>query len=316
MNNCILHVHVAWVFTFILLYDCAAEHKEAPDEGLIKGMKREGHLRVLTLEPGKVEGEYRATGCEDESAGVYFLSEVKEKSRFLLITTLQGEQLYRATSPRNKDILVSLMGNDFLLKTNDRVESHEDTTVLQGFLVPEVSVSAIEKVLDEPVGIAERFFSADNKQHSLSTMQRAFTKLHQSVEGVLFTRAAEKLGGDMGVLGSDYPAAMSLYVMAMRLAKVTGFERDASAPSRSLVAQHKCPASFIYCNNSKTCCGKCTLGRECLGMCGPGCKCWWWLCGGCCFYQGCYDHDLCCETYLSWSCLSVWKFKCSSYSCQ
>ena len=308
------------VLAFLLLNYSAVAHIEPPgDERLIKGMNREvGHLRVLTLEPEKVEGEYRTA----EGAGVYFLSEVKEESRLLLIATLQGEQLYRATSPRNKDTLVSLMGNDFLLKTYETTNGHVDTSVLRGFLVPEVlSVAEIERALDETDGIVERLLSGDDEKYSLSTMQHSLAKLHRSVEGALFTRAAEELGRDTGVLGTDYPAAMGLYVMAMRLTKdaVADFERVANAPSpHTLSTQLKChsSSSWIYCSNSNTCCRKCTLGRDCLGMCDPGCTCWRWICGSCCFHQGCYDHDLCCETYLSWSCLSVWKFTCSSYSCK
>ena len=45
----------------------------------------EGDLKIITLEPGKVEGEFLTTN--DYGRGVYFLSEVKEDSRFLLITT-------------------------------------------------------------------------------------------------------------------------------------------------------------------------------------------------------------------------------------
>jgi hypothetical protein len=37
-----------------------------------------------------------------------------------------------------------------------------------------------------------------------------------------------------------------------------------------------------YCNN-------------CLGMCGPGCTCWRWVCGDCCWHRGCYRHDLHCR---------------------
>ena len=38
-------------------------------------------------------------------------------------------------------------------------------------------------------------------------------------EVTFFIEASKILGRDMGILGGDYPAAMSVYVMAMRLAK-------------------------------------------------------------------------------------------------
>ena len=35
--------------------------------------------------------------------------------------------------------------------------------------------------------------------------------------------------------------------------------------------------------------------NKCRGMCGPGCFCWKWYCGDCCWHRGCYEHDLCCK---------------------
>ena len=304
-------------FAFLLL-NFAAAHQQAQEDVFvdkpIKGVNREGHLRIITLEPGKVEGEYSAAG--DDGSGIYFLSEVKDDSRFILITTSQGEQLYRAVSPRNKDTLVSLMGNDFLLKN---YESAEGRTALQGFLVPAAEVAAIEETLDEPDGIDQRLFSANDETYSLSVMQSSFATLRRRVEGALFVHATVKLGRDIGVIGSEYPAAMSLYVMAMRLAKEEGAARGAiPSRARSIPKVHaqSCPSPKLYCSNSDACCDKCPIGSGCLGLCGTYCSCWSWACGDCCYHQGCYDHDLCCKVKLTWSCLSMWKFTCNSYSCK
>ena len=313
-----MYGRVTGAFAFLLL-NVVAAYRQAPqleEEVFVAGqgesVNREERLRIITLEPGKVEGEYRATGDDDN--GVYFLSEVRKDSRFLLITTLQGEQLYRAVSPRNKDILISLMGNDFLIKNYETIEGR---TALQGYLVPAESVAEIEMNLDEPDGIDERLFSAYDDADSLSVMRRSYAKLHRRVERAHFVHASEKLGRDIGVLGSEYPAAMSLYVLAMRLARDEGVARDA-IPSRAQSiskAQQSCPAQQLYCSNSKACCGKCPIGNECLGLCGPNCTCWAWVCGHCCYQQGCYDHDICCKVYQSWKCLIVWKFKCDSFNC-
>ena len=91
-------ISVIGAFAFLLL-SCAAANRQAHlhDQREKDGdplIGTEGDLKITTLEPGKVEGEFVATN--DDSRGVYFLSEVKEDSRFLLITTLEGEQLYRA----------------------------------------------------------------------------------------------------------------------------------------------------------------------------------------------------------------------------
>lgn len=43
---------------------------------------------------------------------------------------------------------------------------------------------------------------------------------------------------------------------------------------------------------------------ECLGMCGPGCTCWSFVCGDCCYNKLCLEHDKCCRhRAFSLSCL-------------
>jgi hypothetical protein len=55
--------------------------------------------------------------------------------------------------------------------------------------------------------------------------------------------------------------------------------------------------STTGCKKSKCKCSddKPNSDDGCLGMCGPGCCCWCWMCGDCCFHQGCFVHDLACR---------------------
>lgn len=56
--------------------------------------------------------------------------------------------------------------------------------------------------------------------------------------------------------------------------------------------------------------------NNCLGMCGPGCTCWWGVCFDCCFNRGCYEHDLCCgRDWDSDYCQEPWRYgwSCRSY---
>ena len=66
---------------------------------------------------------------------------------------------------------------------------------------------------------------------------------------------------------------------------------------------------------------RCSLTNDphnsnCTGMCGPSCKCWSWVCGNCCWHQGCYKHDMCCQKD-RWSAYCLvpffYGFSCSSY---
>lgn len=53
--------------------------------------------------------------------------------------------------------------------------------------------------------------------------------------------------------------------------------------------------------------------NKCLGMCGPGCSCWKFICEDCCFHEGCSQHDTCCRhNALSTYCLTpfIYGFHC------
>lgn len=56
---------------------------------------------------------------------------------------------------------------------------------------------------------------------------------------------------------------------------------------------------------------------DCLAMCGRGCSCWKWVCGDCCYHQGCYEHDRCCRAKRSIktliSCYIPVTFSCNSF---
>ena len=55
--------------------------------------------------------------------------------------------------------------------------------------------------------------------------------------------------------------------------------------------------------------------NNCRGMCGKGCWCWRWVCGDCCWHQGCYEHDICCHNrFISTYCLIPIGFSCGGFS--
>jgi hypothetical protein len=69
------------------------------------------------------------------------------------------------------------------------------------------------------------------------------------------------------------------------------------------------------CDHERECRrGRCPLD-ECLGMCGPGCWwCWSWVCGDCCYWKGCHEHDNeCRESFFSFACLLPFNFRCNGY---
>ena len=54
--------------------------------------------------------------------------------------------------------------------------------------------------------------------------------------------------------------------------------------------------------------------NKCLGMCGKECNCWKWVCGNCCYNEGCYQHDKCCE-HDTLACWLPTGFNCQSFKC-
>ena len=92
-----------------------------------------------------------------------------------------------------------------------------------------------------------------------------------------------------------------------------------STPTPSECESHTCtnPRGRLCenCHHGRECpCGLCPLVSECLGMCGPGCSCWSFACGDCCFWDGCYQHDLKChDSFFSFACLLPFNFACNGY---
>ena len=155
------------------------------------------------------------------------------------------------------------------------------------------------------------------------TTESAFQELFQRPEITLIESAAIALGR-AGVMGYENQGALNFYMVARALIKARGREEmegdmlqdqaveshrqrrseilnfflaHAAAWAASIPLSHA--ISLLYfpdeCDNNGHTCRRCPIGENCQGMCGPGCDCWDWVCGGCCYHRGCYDHDRCCE---------------------
>jgi hypothetical protein len=95
--------------------------------------------------------------------------------------------------------------------------------------------------------------------------------------------------GVRGITGSDYPASLVLHKIALQSAQTIG----------KPVAQLTPKASVGYCDAYPN------QGDDCYGMCGPGCSCWSWICGDCCYHYGCAVHDSWCRDGEWWWCYNI-----------
>jgi hypothetical protein len=96
--------------------------------------------------------------------------------------------------------------------------------------------------------------------------------------------------GVRGITGVDYPAALALHKVAQQAAQA--FSVD--LPKLDTIASVN-----AYCQAYPN------AGSGCYGMCGPGCSCWSWVCGDCCYHYGCAVHDGWCREGKWWYCYDI-----------
>jgi hypothetical protein len=95
--------------------------------------------------------------------------------------------------------------------------------------------------------------------------------------------------GSMGYTGNTYPASLALHKIARQSADALGIE----------VQPLQVPNENSYCTAYPN------QGNNCYGMCGPGCSCWSWVCGDCCYHYGCARHDDWCRQGQWYYCYNI-----------
>lgn len=249
------------------------------------------------------------------------------------------------SSMSNNEVLMSGSKPSESTKYYRVLESHflEQTTINENgerrksqFILPESFVDQAkedirtkneQRIISQLAGISE--------MEVQTTQALALQQLLDRQDILLIESAAQALGR-ADVRGYENKGALNFYGVAMAVARVkradrnenkfggeTGnkYETNTSPRSqRSLLDLVQCEYVDTTCQSgscemgSSDCNGKCTDWKDCVGLCGPGCSyCWSYVCGDCCYHQGCYDHDMCCGG--SWGYFSVWCFIPLSFSC-
>jgi hypothetical protein len=135
----------------------------------------------------------------------------------------------------------------------------------------------------QPAGVSTQGFVFSGDTHVLDDM----TKLPEVAQLPTLSRAL----GVRGITGSDYPASLALHKIAQQSAQSLHVN----------VAKVDTPTSLdkAYCDAYPN------QGNDCFGMCGPGCDCWSWVCGDCCYHWGCAVHDDWCMDGEWWWCYNI-----------
>jgi hypothetical protein len=134
----------------------------------------------------------------------------------------------------------------------------------------------------QPDAVSTNGFIFEGDTHALDAM----LQLPEVAQLPTLSRAL----GVMGVTGSAFPASLALHKAARQSADALGISVQKLDTVESTTAY--CQA---YPNS----------GNDCYGMCGPGCSCWSWVCGDCCYHYGCAVHDNWCREGKWWYCYDI-----------
>ena len=251
-------------------------------------------LRTISVSRERIEAEYYTP-----TGGIHILSEVSSNDAVEVLIATTSEELLFAVKRTTSSGLVSIGGNEFLL-VNEAVKNKPTEYLVPPNYSQKVKSALIHNRLSEVL----RHLSTESVN---ATAKTAVEDLLARPEVLLIKDAAFALG-NTGIIGADSPAAMAFYTTALRFTKALAEEENVASsehedegiterrrskrqllcglwPLPSCPQRQNCP----YSNSS---CVNCPIGRECLGMCGPGCTCWWIVCRDCCYNSGCYWHDV------------------------
>jgi len=280
--------------------EVTTEHGTLTLEGIVK-RGADAHVR----------GSFRSA----EGDGIRFVS----TPDYLKIMSTDGENIVEASSARIQTYEGDRYAAYFQLLDKPYADIDDRT-----YSLPESAAATAQSVTD-PIQRANLFARL---QADPSHSHRVRAAVQESVERLvahpavrLLEPAAQALGEDMGVTGMEHPAALRFYLTAMKLTEARAMSQEAEEasyrePWSSYFEGEAIIQKYPKCNLRS--CPPCR-GDNCVGMCGPRCKCWRIVCGDCCTHRGCLLHDLCCRKrgVNSWRCrfpLSF-GFTCNKFNC-
>jgi hypothetical protein len=253
----------------------------------------------MIISPQRIRGHFFSS---DSERGIAF--DMDHHS--LSISTLQGERLLTSKQHvRLGEVTplagISLLQHHFLVNLDGSEE----------YVVPRHLHSYFEAILRDVVLFGHLRRHLDEEGVNV-TRSVAIGQLLAREEALLMVQAAMALG-ERGIRGADNPAAMMLYMVALRIKDMLDSGSGEEVSSHHLAkrtVEHNIDVAYgqEYCSNTADTCptSQCPQGEECTGLCGISCSCWEWVCGNCCLNKMCLDHDTyCMKGHLSWCCLGI-----------
>ena len=270
----------------------------------------DGRLHIIRVADNSLEAIFYNAG-----AGIRIIA----SSLSLSLYSMDGEELLLSgDKPHGSSLFATVMGHSFL-EYNTTLEDGTQKTV--DYAVPDSLAEQAKEAVESAK--MERMLSQLSDMGTEQAIETAFQDLLLRPEIALIESAAIALG-QAGVMGYENQGALNFYMVAKALIKARGREEVVGGEEGSEIEEDtytdnaggRQKREYKYCSNNGENCEKCPIGDDCLGECGPGCNnCWSYVCGTCCYYQGCYDHDVCCDTYFKLACDLPIGFSCSGYYC-
>ena len=276
-----------------------------------------GQLQILSIS----QQELRALYYTSTGQGIELLSEVSDRFHHLSINTLDGTQLVSARSSSDTGAAVwKIMDSTILLHSSGGKE--EERAGIMEYAVPSAFTARLEKEMKRNNYISKKLLNTLDTASTAEVKRSAFSKLLSRPEMDAINEMSHALGA-AGVYGHDNQPALNFHGLAMNYAKM---QKHSGANHRQPVVVSQ-PRPKREADGTLTCtrgggqtveknCAHCPIGEYCSGMCGPECACWSFVCGDCCYHQGCFEHDQCCTggwTYLNYECAFPLPFNCNSY---
>ncbi len=189
------------------------------------------------------------------------------------------------------------------------------------YIIPKNQSKVMEDIMEGKDRMSDEVLEKLDNKNVNETRWSSLQKLVLSTEALLIIDAAKALG-ERGYKGTDYPAALRFYLLALRLLYAQdSTETDSHTTEDDAMMEPK-QKRAIQCSQDKggDVCSRCPFRQgtnNCFGLCGRGCSCWSFVCGDCCVHEYCLTHDQCCADhgFFSYPCLAVaWRVIFSSCS--
>ena len=256
-----------------------------------------GRLLMITVTADLVEGKYQSG-----DSGIHFVSKDGGVSITMLGEGDTEEPLFVVFRPDgvNTASIATILDKQFLLLNKS------DATELGDYIIPPSMSARAKEAVESPDPKKLERLVPDLTEDTTANQEDVIDQLLAHPDTYLIIDAAVAMG-NAEIIGTQYPAALPFYMLALQLAKrspESEVQVDSQLPSyRSKRIVWWWQRTERCSNNGRRCrVGRCPRGSNCIGLCGRGCSCWWWVCFDCCWHWGCDRHDRWCRagTFVCW----------------